>query len=736
MTNSNMALSKTHSLATKAAMIALPFVAVAFSLLLIGSNQRLNTKHTFYTAEVALNIKTNSTQLGASLNLFVQTGQKNHLIDIIKNAQIVEYSVHALKNGGIAKVGKNDEPVEPAGSWIDNFYHSFIKSWTFIRKNIDMMETADFYLSDSTINPLIINSQNLISIEIENSIRILDDLIEQANFQNRNHEILAKWINISHFVNILTFFLILYLKFITSTQFHILELAKKTEHHKENNHDWSLTIPIKELERLKNGIVSMLDNLSHSSERILATVGQKQGKKVDISHALNLLEHEIGKQNQKNLEQLEKERVEKWQTDGLAHFDALQRKHGTELSSYARTLLKEMTRFFHALQGGIFLLENNQLRQIAFFAYDRERMAQLVLPATEGLLARALQEGQHVHLSELPEGYLKVSSGLGERMPSQLLIIPMIEEKVAVGVVELASFEAFTPDEIAFAQVLSNNAATVLQNLRTASLKQALLETAQANQERLQNQEEELRQNLEELQATQETLSLKDLQQQETIEQLNEENERRLADAMRAKQQAEQSRAEMQGIINALETNTWVAQYKPDGTAINLNKLAINKLGLESGQVHGLSHSSLFPRFPAGPEFWHPIRLGESQRLIHETLVDGKSIWLSESFTPVWGNSGHVEKVLALGQEITELKALEQFLEKSKSELEHAQADLAQKETMLEEALQEIELSQEEMQEQQNALLASQKKSRIQIKELREKVKALESELAKCKGED
>lgn len=58
----------------------------------------------------------------------------------------------------------------------------------------------------------------------------------------------------------------------------------------------------------------------------------------------------------------------------------------------------------------------------------------------EGLPGQVAKEGQLVNLKTVPDGYIKVLSGLGSASPKHLLLVPIrIQDKVA-GVVEVASF--------------------------------------------------------------------------------------------------------------------------------------------------------------------------------------------------------------------------------------------------------------------------------------------------------
>jgi hypothetical protein len=74
-------------------------------------------------------------------------------------------------------------------------------------------------------------------------------------------------------------------------------------------------------------------------------------------------------------------------------------------------------------------------------------------------------------VADLPEGYVKISSGLGEASPSNLAVLPILFEGQVLGVIELASFTTFTPVQTDFLEQLTEtlgvNVNTIVANART-----------------------------------------------------------------------------------------------------------------------------------------------------------------------------------------------------------------------------------------------------------------------------
>lgn len=70
----------------------------------------------------------------------------------------------------------------------------------------------------------------------------------------------------------------------------------------------------------------------------------------------------------------------------------------------------------------------------------------------EGLIGQAAAGGQLLYLDEVPEGYIKIISGLGSASPRYLLIVPIKKESSVLGILEIASFAPVTTEQRKFVE--------------------------------------------------------------------------------------------------------------------------------------------------------------------------------------------------------------------------------------------------------------------------------------------
>src|SRR5690606_32584770 len=154
----------------------------------------------------------------------------------------------------------------------------------------------------------------------------------------------------------------------------------------------------------------------------------------------------------------------------------------------------------------------------ACYAYERKKFLEKRIEFGEGLIGQAYLEKDIIYMTEIPERYVSISSGLGNANPRSDIIIPLISNDTIEAVIEIASFQKMEKHEIEFMQKVGEYVASAIAAVKVNQRTKALLQSTQEQAEEMRSQEEEMRQNMEELQATQEEVQRRTQEYQKVIE--------------------------------------------------------------------------------------------------------------------------------------------------------------------------------------------------------------------------
>lgn len=166
-------------------------------------------------------------------------------------------------------------------------------------------------------------------------------------------------------------------------------------------------------------------------------------------------------------EQLE-QRQQVWVDSGIAMLSTLMAQNQNNLKQLCEQTLARLTKYMRVNAAILYVarvdLETHTMKLYmqANFGLTREQIEKYtVLDEDQGLIGACYRDNTFQHISNLPEGFIKISSGLGECTPPALLLMPLQSTAGVVGVLELGRFEDFQEYEVTFikriAVILANN---------------------------------------------------------------------------------------------------------------------------------------------------------------------------------------------------------------------------------------------------------------------------------------
>lgn len=212
------------------------------------------------------------------------------------------------------------------------------------------------------------------------------------------------------------------------------------------------------------------------------------------------------------------EKQRNWTTQGVAMLSEILRLNNQDIKTLSRSIMMALVPYLEAIQGAIFALQDEKddayvLAMTGMYAYNRQKYVRREIIVgkkyAEDLIGQVFLEKETLHLSKVPEGYLDITSGLGDAPPQNLLFVPLIVDNNIYGVLEIASFQELATYQVEFLERVSESIALTIASVKFNQQTKELLEESQKQAEQLKSQEEEMRQNLEELAATQEEMARK-----------------------------------------------------------------------------------------------------------------------------------------------------------------------------------------------------------------------------------
>jgi len=215
----------------------------------------------------------------------------------------------------------------------------------------------------------------------------------------------------------------------------------------------------------------------------------------------------------------------RWTTEGLAQFGEILRRHTENINLLSKDIISSLIKYLNANQGGIFILNDSDekdiyLELIAAYAYNREKFFDKRINLGEGLVGGVAVEKYTIYLTDLPEEYIDIESGLGDANPKSLLIVPLKLEDEVLGVIEIASFNEFKQYEIELVERIGESIASTLSTAKINTRTAELLEQSRVSEQEMQEQEEKMRQDIEEITKSQEDALARESELRNEVEDL------------------------------------------------------------------------------------------------------------------------------------------------------------------------------------------------------------------------
>ncbi len=201
-----------------------------------------------------------------------------------------------------------------------------------------------------------------------------------------------------------------------------------------------------------------------------------------------------------------------------------------ELDRMADVLLPFLCNRLEMVQGAFYITlpdDSHTIHLTSIYAYDRKKFVKRDFKTGEGLIGQAFNENDLIYLTELPEDYITIKSGLlGAKKPAALVLLPLISNNTVYGVLEFASLSKVSDKILKQIRDLSEIIGQTLFNTRVNEQTRQLLLESQKMSVELKRRQEELHKNAEEMKETQRQLKRSNILLEDQVDEVKRSNKK------------------------------------------------------------------------------------------------------------------------------------------------------------------------------------------------------------------
>jgi len=372
-----------------------------------------------------------------------------------------------------------------------------------------------------------------------------------------------------------------------------------------------------------------------------------------LAKAINTMNETLKLAKEDSAKREKEDEIRNWMRQGMAKLVDSQRTNAGNMDDLANNIIQTLINYVDASIGGLFLYNNSNhddihMELVAAYALDVKKHYKKRIEIGEGIAGACAFEQKTIFVTNIPEQYLEVTSGLGSSKPKCIIVVPLIFENQLLGVLELAFLHLIEKYKIEFIEQITENIAASLSNAKISAKTVELLEQSQKQAEILVQKEQEVRQNLEMIQIAQKESAIRE--------------------------------AEMRGILDAVNNTILTIEYTTEGILLNANEKYLKTSHYSLDEIRGINVLELVKdERDELKQIIDGVKKGKFyEKEVKRFTKFGEVKWFLSTYTPFYDINGDITKVMYFAIDNTERKQLidslkikEIELQKRVDELEH-----------------------------------------------------------------
>ncbi len=201
-----------------------------------------------------------------------------------------------------------------------------------------------------------------------------------------------------------------------------------------------------------------------------------------------------------NLKQTTEQNTEQdWLKTNLARLTRMLQGQ-RDIITVSRMLLSELAPLVASQHAVLYQMQSNgpgpgprlHLKLIASYGYRERKNLSKEWAVCEGVVGQAAFEKERILITDLPDDYIQIVSGLGQAAPRNIVVLPILFEGQVKAVIELAGFGHFQAIHLNLLDQLAEGLGIVFNSIESATSTEMLLQQSQSLAGELKSQQDEL----------------------------------------------------------------------------------------------------------------------------------------------------------------------------------------------------------------------------------------------------
>ncbi len=342
---------------------------------------------------------------------------------------------------------------------------------------------------------------------------------------------------------------------------------------------------------LNTALIKHVEDLRHKRDFVNKLIDEnydielkKASNEDELGLSLEKLQQALKVKRNEEIKVREKEKMQKWLSDGLAFMNEKMRESIHSLDELFDKTLYGLLNFLNAPMGAFYYREeeNGEIfysLKIAY-AYNKKRIPKKRFRLSEGFIGTVAAEKKKILFQPVPKDYIFYETAFGYGTPESLLIVPVISDNEVVGVLEIASMEKMSEFFVEFVEKFVTDYASIIAYVQINEQTKQLVEQLKEKTTNFDQKENEYKTQIDKLLNEKQQLERQIDELRYTCFEKDEIIKEKTAQISRLKLELDNKQVELQNAIERFETaerryKTYIKNLEKQIITLNeeLNKL-------------------------------------------------------------------------------------------------------------------------------------------------------------------